>query len=349
MKRLKWQSLALATMITTSAFSITAHADSESYKVRSGDSLWRIAINHEVSVEQLKKWNKLTSNTIYPGQVLKVSETTVTNSQITTSYTVKSGDTLYRLAIANGTTVQEIKKLNGLTSDLLKIGQVLKMPNSQTEAPKVAPTVSATKYATIHVVKSGEYLSVIAKKYNITVTEIKKLNGLTSDLIFPGQELKVTAGETPKPQAPSFLAEGFFPLPKGSYTPFGDTWGNSRQYGGDRTHEGTDIMAPIGTPIYSATDGKVVNYGWNELGGWRISVKTAEGYNIYYAHMSKYASGMANGVTVKKGQLIGYVGNTGYGTTGTSGKFASHLHLGIYNSKWEAINSYPNLRYWEAN
>lgn len=474
MKKHKLYSFALASMITTSAFSVNAHAESVSYKVQSGDTMWRIATNNHITVDQLKEWNQLNNNLIYLGQSLYVTspetfyavkagdnisgiakahnlliadikiqnqltsdelkigqslkipsqkgtyerhtvkpgdsltliardyfvslsdlktfnklssdvihvgqvlyltkQTSTPNPVIETSpitansssYTVKVGDTLYGLSKIFKTSVQEIKSLNELTTDMLRVGQVLRLPEKQivsenksepTPLPEQEvkepvqesePKVVTPQYATIHVVKSGEYLSVIAKKYNITVYEIKRLNNLTSDFLSVGQELKITEGEMPKPVAPSFLVDGFFPLPKGSYIPFGDTWGNSRQYGGDRVHEGTDIMAPKGTPIYSATNGKIVNYGWSELGGWRISVKTAEGYNVYYAHMSKYAPGLANGVTVKKGQLIGYVGNTGYGSVGTSGKFASHLHFGIYNSNWTPMNPYSHLKYWES-
>ncbi|WML50614.1 peptidoglycan DD-metalloendopeptidase family protein [Neobacillus sp. PS3-34] len=164
--------------------------------------------------------------------------------------------------------------------------------------------------ATVHTVQSGEYLSLIAKKYQTTVSEIKRLNSLSSDTVFLGQELKITEGSIP---APAFLADGMFPMAKGTYTSFQDTWGNSRQFGGNRVHEGTDIMASKGTRLYAVTDGTVTNYGWNELGGWRVTIRTQEGYYLYYAHLNKYAAGIGFGSKVKKGQLVGYVGNTGYG------------------------------------
>lgn len=251
-----------------------------------------------------------------------------------TTYTVQSGDSLWKISTQNGVTVANLKEWNKLTSDSIRVGQVL--------------SLTPTTYKVV----SGDSLWKIATKFGMTVTQLKQLNGLTSDSIYAGQILKISSSTstvtTPVPsvKAPSFLADGFFPLPKGQYEPFGDTWGASRTEG--RTHEGTDIMAPIGTPIYSVTDGKIVNYGWNELGGWRISIKTPEGYNLYYAHMSKYAPNLAIGVSVKKGQLIGYVGNTGYGPEGTSGKFVSHLHFGMYNSSWVAMNPYDHLKYWES-
>jgi len=322
------------------------------HTVKAGESLSIIARDYFVSVSDLKKWNQLSSELIQVGQVLRLTESQTLD---TVTYTVKAGDFLWKIANEHGTTVQEIVSLNGLTSDMLLIGQVLKLPKGNAPKQQVNPeptpkqeTSTPNQIAKIHVVQSGEYLSVIAKKYGITIEQIKRWNGLSSDMIYAGQELKVSEGQMPKPSAPSFLANGQFPLPKGSYLPFGDTWNHSRTYGGDRGHEGTDIMAPIGTPIYSATDGVIVNYGWLELGGWRISIKSPEGYNLYYAHMSKYAPGMKTGVSVKKGQLIGYVGNTGYGKEGTSGKFDPHLHFGIYDSKWNALNPYQHLKYWES-
>lgn len=143
------------------------------------------------------------------------------------------------------------------------------------------------------------------------------------------------------------LSNGFFPLPKGQYSKLVDTWGASRTYGGNRTHEGNDIMAKKGVPIYSATDGTITQKGWLELGGWRLSIKSPDGYFLYYAHLNQYAIGIEKGGTVKRGQLIGYVGDSGYGKQGTTGKFDPHLHFGIYDKNDKAINPYPYLAAWE--
>lgn len=92
-------------------------------------------------------------------------------------YIVKSGDSLYSIARKYNTTVGEIKKLNNLSSNLLSIGQVLKIPSG-----------SSTN---TYVVKSGDNLYSIARKYQITVDELKKLNNLSSNLLNIGQVLKV--------------------------------------------------------------------------------------------------------------------------------------------------------------
>ncbi|TCS96591.1 M23 family metallopeptidase [Hazenella coriacea] len=136
---------------------------------------------------------------------------------------------------------------------------------------------------------------------------------------------------------------------------YADGWGDGREYGGKRKHEGTDLMAPKGTPILSVGDGEVVRKGWNRLGGWRLQIQDREHPHIYYyyAHMSQYADQIEEGTVVKKGQIIGFVGDSGYGPEGTTGQFAPHLHLGIYVKGWpvikEAINPFPFLKVWEEN
>lgn len=329
-----------AIILTVSVFGVTS-VSASSYTVKSGDSLWKIATDNKTTIANIKNWNGLKSDLIYAGQSLIVKQPQTGTSN--TIYKVQNGDTLYKIALKYKTTVKEIKDLNVLKTDVILVGQSLKVPVKTVENNN-----QPAKFAKVHKVTAGEYLSVIAKKYGITVSELKRLNGLNTDMIYVGQELKVSDGLLPTPLKPTFLVDSKFPLDRGSYLPFGDTWNDSRTFGGDRGHEGVDIMAPIGTPIYSATDGRIVSYGWNELGGWRISIKTPEGYNLYYAHMSKYASGMGMGAQIKKGQLIGYVGNTGYGLAGTSGKFDSHLHVGMYDSNWKPMNPYTHLKYWES-
>lgn len=125
-----------------------------------------------------------------------------------------------------------------------------------------------------------------------------------------------------------------------------DGFGAGRSYGGERTHEGIDIMCDFDVPIVSVGDGVVEKIGWLELGGWRLYIKGDDGVHYYYAHMSKYVPGIKKGSKVKRGQTIGYVGDTGYGPTGTTGKFEPHLHFGMYE-KEKAVNAYPFLKAWE--
>ena len=154
---------------------------SDTYKVKSGDTLYSIAKKYNISVNELKELNNLKNNNITIGQVLKI-KSNIPSEEVTEKnyYIVKSGDTLYSIAKKYNTTVDEIKKLNNLKSDNLSIGMELKIE----EEP------SSTNYID-YVVKSGDNLYSIAKKYNTTVDEIKKLNGLTSGLLNIGMTLKI--------------------------------------------------------------------------------------------------------------------------------------------------------------
>lgn len=157
---------------------------------------------------------------------------------------------------------------------------------------------------------------------------------------------------------PSLTGEYTFPFRRSDRdrVSYSDTWGASRTYGGKRKHEGTDLMAEKGIPILSVSDGIVVSKGWNRLGGWAVTVMDRNHPQrfYYYAHMSRFGEGIEAGHRVKKGEVIGYVGDSGYGTEGTTGKFPPHLHFGIYVREnllsWrrEAINPYPLLKVWEA-
>jgi murein DD-endopeptidase MepM/ murein hydrolase activator NlpD len=130
----------------------------------------------------------------------------------------------------------------------------------------------------------------------------------------------------------------YFPVPKiESETEdiaYSDTWFVKRSYGGNRRHEGTDLMDPKNTrghfPIVSITDGVIENMGWLEQGGYRIGIRATSGGYFYYAHLSSYAPELAAGDEVIAGQLIGFMGDSGYGKEGTVGQFEVHLHVGIY-------------------
>lgn len=118
-----------------------------------------------------------------------------------------------------------------------------------------------------------------------------------------------------------------------------DTWGAARSQG--RNHEGIDIMAERGTKVYSATEGLVADLRNNNLGGKIIWIIGPAGSWHYYAHLDDHKRGLNVGDYVRKGDLIGYVGNTG-----NARATAPHLHYGIYlNGKGRgAVNPYPYLR-----
>ena len=151
------------------------------YIVKKGDSLYSIANKYNTTVEELKRINNLTSNILSIGQVLKLPSDKANNvekEENTISYTVKKGDSLYSIARKYDTTIDRIKDLNNLTTNLLSIGQVLLIPTD-------------TNLETTYTVKKGDSLYSIAKKYNTTVDRLKQLNNLTSNLLSIGQILIV--------------------------------------------------------------------------------------------------------------------------------------------------------------
>jgi murein DD-endopeptidase MepM/ murein hydrolase activator NlpD len=146
------------------------------------------------------------------------------------------------------------------------------------------------------------------------------------------------------------LHEHKFPLPLGSDYSYRSTWGASRGWGGYRIHEGTDLFAGYGVPVRSTTYGIVEEMGWNPYGGWRIGIRDLNNVYHYYAHLSGYKKNLKDKDIVTPGQVIGWVGSSGYGKPGTSGKFPPHLHYGLYRdnglTEW-SFDPYPHLRKWE--
>ncbi|MBO0471282.1 LysM peptidoglycan-binding domain-containing protein [Enterococcus sp. DIV0242_7C1] len=180
------------------------------YTVKSGDSLWAIANSNGVSIANLRQWNNLSGDIIYPGQKLIVKKgsgsassnnnsssntgSSSTNSGSTTgSYTVKSGDSLWAIASANGTSVANLRQWNNLSGDMIYPGQklIVKKGGSSTSSSSSSSNQGNTQSAGAHKVKSGDTLWGLAQKYNTSVQKIKQLNGLSSDVIYIGQQLKV--------------------------------------------------------------------------------------------------------------------------------------------------------------
>lgn len=152
----------------------------------------------------------------------------------------------------------------------------------------------------------------------------------------------------------------YFPIPlsrtdSGMQTSYENSWMFARTFGGERGHEGTDIMASVNErgryPVISMTDGVVEKVGWLKLGGYRIGVRSPSGGYYYYAHLYDYAKEFAEGEEVKAGQLLGFMGDSGYGEEGTVGQFAVHLHVGVYADDEDggemSLNPYWLLKWLE--
>ena len=126
----------------------------------------------------------------------------------------------------------------------------------------------------------------------------------------------------------------FLPIAKNYSFSHYDDFGNSRSYGFKRTHLGNDLMGSIGTPIIAVESGIVEKLGWNQYGGWRIGIRSLDKKRYYYyAHLSKdhpYAKGLEEGLSVMAGDVIGYLGMTGYSIKENVNNInVPHLHFGI--------------------
>lgn len=209
-------------------------------------------------------------------------------------------------------------------------------------------------------------LTTIMVQYEFDLTQFKSKNMNISDYNEQYNYLEINYIEEYNSLLASYEAIwkdlSYFPVPQNSKNEdasisFENSWGSKRNYENtDSRHEGTDIMTSNNQrgyfPIVSMTDGVVEQVGWLEKGGYRIGVRSPHGGYFYYAHLYNYASEFKSGDTIKAGQLLGFMGDTGYSKVeGTVGNFDVHLHLGIYiqtpNYNEISINPYWILKHLE--
>jgi hypothetical protein len=170
------------------------------------------------------------------------------------------------------------------------------------------------------------------------------------------RERPVQRTRTPHTQAPTpqmrFPAIGGAALPAGRYVfPIDGPASFSDDFGAARAtttwHHGNDIFAPLGTPVIAVTAGVLLKVGWQPIGGNRLWLRDRRGNYFYYAHLAGFAPGVADGVRVHTGQLLGYVGNTG-DAVGTP----YHLHFEIHPASLfdlgydGVVNPFPYLERW---
>ncbi|MGW5889945.1 LysM peptidoglycan-binding domain-containing protein [Priestia aryabhattai] len=212
-----------ATALVSIGIADAASADTDTHKVKAGETLFSISQQHNVTVEDLKKWNGLSSTLIYANQTLQIGSTSTDSSSSSTptttssnhTYTVKSGDTLYRIAKNNGTSVQQLKEWNNLSSHLIYVNQVLKINGTgtvssspsapvqeKTNETQASPAPSNSKS---YKVQPGDTMWSVAQRHGISISQLKQWNNLSSNTIYINQVLQVggQAAAQAKPSTPS--------------------------------------------------------------------------------------------------------------------------------------------------
>jgi murein DD-endopeptidase MepM/ murein hydrolase activator NlpD len=239
-------------------------------------------------------------------------------------YTVKKGDNLLKIAHRYNTTVAQIKTENKLNSNLLKVGEQLKIsPDKKLYRVVQAPSQKSDKEITIvsHKVRKGESLSVIARKYRTTIKAIITENDLESTLVKAGQTLKVPADKKQYSIAKaSSRSSKFMKMPARGRLSDRYGWRNHPVYRKRLFHAGIDIAAPKGSPIKAAMSGKVIYAGRRSGYGKLVIISHSNGYSTRYAHCSSIL--VKKGQQVKQGQLVARVGATGVAT-------GNHLHFEV--------------------
>lgn len=190
----------------------SGNALAASYTVKSGDSLWRISKNYNVTVSQLKSWNNLSNNLIYPGQVLTInnsssgssSSPSSSNSGVST-YTVVSGDSFSGIAKKHNMSMSTLQALNPavININFLRVGQVLTVSGSsnsttagnQSSSNNISSSTSST---TTYTVKSGDTFSSVALRFNISQSALLNLNPQITNInmLRIGQVLTVSSNSS---------------------------------------------------------------------------------------------------------------------------------------------------------
>ena len=153
----------------------------DTYKVMKGDTLYGISKKLDTTVDELKKINDLTSNSLSIGQILKIPTKTIDIGD-TDVYQVKAGDTLYSIANKYGISLNELKAINKLDNDILSIGQLLNVPSGLSDV-------------STYIVSAGDTLYSIAKKFGIDISKLKDVNNLTNNMLSIGQKLIIPLKE----------------------------------------------------------------------------------------------------------------------------------------------------------
>ncbi|HUP85495.1 MAG TPA: M23 family metallopeptidase [Acidimicrobiales bacterium] len=265
-------------------------------------------------------------------------------SAASSSYTLKQGDTLSRIATKFKIPVAAITAANDIANpDKVREGQKITVPDkkaAQVAAAKpIATVVTAAQAAPadgskVYELRAGDTLSAIAKRFETTVADLVERNGLAGAdaLIREGRSLKLPphAVNVPAKEAP------LCPVKGANKFDFSNSFGSPRE--GHRFHMGNDIFAKRGAPVIAGVDGIVRTVEGGRAGiGYYLD--GADGVTYYGAHLNERKVG--DGAAVHRGDVIGTVGSTG-----NAGGTPAHLHFEIKPGNGTSIDPYPLLRVW---
>lgn len=229
---------------------------------------------------------------------------------------VRSGETLFSLARAYGSTVGHLRGINGLADDRIRVGQLLLVPRAGSGGWRSAMT-PPTRYQ----VKWGDTLASIAERHGVSLSALQALNGLANpDLILPGMVLTIP----PSTEAPRASVDGRRTTTMAAAAPLRLAWpvsgSVSSRYGwrpnpvgrGYEFHEGLDIAVPVGTRVVAAAAGTVNYAGWLGAYGWTVVLSHGQDVETYYGHLSRIL--VRVGQVVRTGQVLALSGSTGRST-----------------------------------
>jgi murein DD-endopeptidase MepM/ murein hydrolase activator NlpD len=230
----------------------------------------------------------------------------ILDSMSTTSYTVRSGDSISGIAQRFNLSMDTVISFNNIQdARSLKVGSTLAIPNS-----------SGLRYR----VRRGDYLGGIAKKFGVALNELLDWNSLETSVIVPGQDLFIPGGRLSEMERNRVFGRLFIYPTRGRIT---DRYGMRRDpfTGMRRFHNGVDLAGPVGTPVVATMSGKVAMLGYNPTYGKYLILTHPEGFQTLYGHLDTFR--VQKGESVKQGQRIADMGNSGYST-------GSHLHFSIF-------------------